>query len=387
MAQTNGLSVAGLFAGIGGIERGLTEAGVTAALLCESYEPARSVLRARFGEVPLCDDIREMDRLPDTDLVTAGFPCGDLSQAGRTAGITGEASGLVAEVFRLLSLNRTPMVLFENVRNMLYLDKGAAIRYLVTMLEELGSRWAYRLVDSRFAGVPQRRQRVFLLASRDLDPRRVLLADEHGEPADGRLRDDLFGFYWTEGRGGLGWARDAIPPLKAGSLGIPSPPGIWHPAGELGRRIVTPSISEAESLQRFPRGWTEPAASVCRRSGTRWKLVGNAVTVGVARWIGDRLLSPGVCNDVGTELTSQARWPVAAYGENGRVWAHDASAWPISVPYVHLSEVMDTANAKPLSARATAGFYRRAQRGSLRFVDGFLSDIAAHRDHMERAIC
>ena len=49
--------------------------------------------------------------------------------------------------------------------------------------------------------------------------------------------------------------------------------------------IVTPALGDAEELQGFPRGWTEPASSVSSRKGTRWKLVGNAVTTGVSRWI------------------------------------------------------------------------------------------------------
>lgn len=70
-------------------------------------------------------------------------------------GITGKASGLVSEVFRLIRRPVPPMLLLENVRNMLVLDSGAAMRYLVDELESLGYRWAYRLVDSRFTGVPR----------------------------------------------------------------------------------------------------------------------------------------------------------------------------------------------------------------------------------------
>ena len=62
-------------------------------------------------------------------------------------GIAGEASGLVAEVFRLLRGRRVPLLMLENVRNMLILNKGEAMRYLVDEVEALGYRWAYRLVD------------------------------------------------------------------------------------------------------------------------------------------------------------------------------------------------------------------------------------------------
>ena len=287
-------TVAGLFAGIGGIELGLERAGMQTELLCEWWEPARAVLEHRFPAVPVEPDVRDLEKLPPVDLLTAGFPCTDLSQAGRMKGITGEASGLVGEVFRLLRDRRVPWVLLENVRNMLVLDGGHAMNFLVEEFESLGYRWAYRLVDSRFTGVAQRRQRVIFLASLEGDPRDVLFADEAGEPDESYYRDDAFGFYWTEGLRGLGWARDAVPTLKGGStIGIPSPPAIWHPTAPIGHRIVTPSISEAEQLQGFPAGWTQQSDAVSSRKGTRWKLVGNAVTVGVSEWVAGRLASPG----------------------------------------------------------------------------------------------
>ena len=182
MSSSSPLTVAGLFAGIGGIELGLQESGAEAQLLCEWWEPAQAVLRSRFAGVPVVGDIRDVDRLPDVGLVTAGFPCTDLSQAGRTAGIGGNSSGLVGEVFRLLRDQRAPLLMLENVRNMLVLDKGKAMRFLISELEALGYRWAYRLVDSRFTGVPQRRQRVIFLASQDLDPSSVLSQTTQGSP-------------------------------------------------------------------------------------------------------------------------------------------------------------------------------------------------------------
>jgi DNA (cytosine-5)-methyltransferase 1 len=389
VSSTSSFSVAGLFAGIGGIELGLAESGAHAELLCEWWEPAQAVLTARFPGVPVLGDVREVDRLPDVDVLTAGFPCTDLSQAGRTKGITGEASGLVGEVFRLLKDRRVPIVVLENVRNMLVLDKGEAMRFLIEQIEALGYRWAYRLVDSRFTGVAQRRQRVIFVASIDVDPASVVLADDAGEPDTDWFDDSVFGFYWTEGLRGVGWANDAVPTLKAGStIGIPSPPAIWVPGEDGDRRIVTPRIEDAEELQGFPRGWTEPAFDVSPRKGTRWKLVGNAVTVGVSRWVGERIVDPG--EQVGHEATlvSGAKWPTAAHGANGKAWGAEVSMWPQQRPYQHLSDAVDLDEAPPLSARATAGFLERANRSSLTFADGFIEEMTEHLSVMaeERAV-
>jgi DNA (cytosine-5)-methyltransferase 1 len=379
-------SVGGLFAGIGGIELGLGSAGMHTELLCELWAPARAVLEHRFPGVPVEPDVRDLSSLPSVDLVTAGFPCTDLSQAGGTGGITGEASGLVGEVFRLLTVQRTPWVLLENVRNMLVLDGGRAMRFLVNEFESLGYRWAYRLVDSRFTGVPQRRQRVIFLASRDGDPREVLFADDAGEPNDVHFREDAFGFYWTEGLRGLGWARDAVPTLKGGStIGIPSPPAVWHPGGGFGRRIVTPSIDEAEQLQGFARGWTSAADSVSKRKGTRWKLVGNAVTVGVSEWVASCLVAPRGFDVEVRRLSDASLWPKAGFGVGGKRWAVDVSMWPVHQPYVHLSDLVDLSRAEPLSVRAAAGFLARANRGSLHIDKRFMLDVAAHVDRSAAA--
>src|SRR5690606_31593200 len=111
-----------------------------------------------------------------------GFPCQDLSQAGMTAGIRGERSGLVDEVFRLVRTNDVPWLLLENVPFMLQLHRGQALEHIVTALEQLGYTWAYRVIDSRCMGLPQRRERVYIVASKVGDPRDVLLAQDSDGP-------------------------------------------------------------------------------------------------------------------------------------------------------------------------------------------------------------
>lgn len=371
----------GLFSGIGGLELPFHRDGGKAVLLCDVWEPSRRVLAARFPDVPIHDDIATLKSLPaGAQVVTAGFPCTDLSQAGRTAGIGGKESGLVAHVFRLLETAKIDWLVLENVRNMLVLDRGKAMSYLVTRLEELRFRWAYRLVDSRFSGVPHRRHRVLFVASRKHDPREVLFADEAGEPDETVMREDAFGFYWTEGLSGLGWAKDAVPPLKGGStVGIPSPPAIWIPNAPDGRRIVTPSIEDAEALQGFPRGWTSPA-SAGTKNGPRWKLVGNAVSVGVSSWLVERLRRPGATCVSSETWSHAAKWPDAAYGTAGKVWKFHASCWPQRRPYQHLTDVVKVARAEALSHRATCGFLDRASRSNLRFDKEFLADLERHAE-------
>jgi DNA (cytosine-5)-methyltransferase 1 len=376
------LRVAGLFAGIGGIEHGLHLAGHETELLCEIDESARAVLAHHFPNVTIVSDIRDLNSVPPVDLVTAGFPCQDLSQAGKTAGIGGTQSGLVGEVFRLIEPTDIRWLLLENVPFMLQLDKGKAMRFLTMKLEELGFAWAYRTVDARNFGIPQRRQRVMLLASRTDDPRDVLLMGE-GTPPLASSEDCPCGFYWTEGTRGLGWAVDAVPTLKGGStIGIPSPPAIWM--RHAGGMIVQPEIRDAERLQGFPADWTLPAVRCGKaKKGARWKLVGNAVAVPLAQWVGERLKSPRPYDGTGDrELHDDDPWPDAAWGNAGQHFAAPLSMWPVTTPYQHLAEFLRYPPV-PLSARATAGFLRRARASGLRFAEGFLDAIAAHLARMQ----
>lgn len=375
------MKVAGLFAGIGGLEQGLTEAGHTTSLLCEIWDPARAVLSARMPDVPCVKDVRELLELPDeVELLVGGFPCQDLSQAGLTAGIGGARSGLVAEVFRLLDKRRVPWVVLENVSFMLQLGGGRATSMLVEAFEERGYRWAYRVVNT-LSFLPQRRERVlFVATTSDTDPASVLLVDEV-EPLLASTNLDAYahGFYWTEGIRGLGWAADAIPTLKNGStVGIASPPAILLPSGE----VVTPDIRDAERLQGFPADWTKPPDQIGRAS-PRWSLVGNAVSVPVAKWLGKRLASPSNYQaDRDRRLPENGRWPKAARFDGALRYAVAINAFPDLSKRPNLVDFLQY-EGKLLSARATRGFLLRTERAKLRFPDGFLDRLRKHLRRME----
>lgn len=374
------MRVAGLFAGIGGLELGLRAAGHEAVLLAENWAPAAAVLSARFDGAPNAGDVAALKALPrGVELLTAGFPCQDLSQAGRTAGIGGRRSGLVDHVFRLLDRRRIPWVVLENVSFMLHLDGGRAMARLVAAFEERGYRWAYRVVNS-LAFTPQRRERVFFVASRDGRPEDVLFADEATPPERATALDThAHGFYWTEGIRGLGWAPDSVPTLKNGStVGIASPPAILFPDGMIGK----PDIRDAERLQGLPENWTEPAEAVCRASW-RWSLIGNAVTAPVAEWVGGRLEAPGR-HDAARDrpMPGDGRWPRAARFDGERTHAVDISAFPVWRRRRALAAFLRHP-VEPLSVRATAGFLERTGRSTLRFVPGFRERVAAHLARMQ----
>lgn len=109
---------------------------------------------------------------PRIDLLAGGFPCQDLSVAGRRAGLAGDRSGLFFEFARIAETLRPRWVLVENVPGLLSSNGGRDFGVVLGTLADLGYGVAWRTLDSRFFGVPQRRRRVFILgALADGDPR------------------------------------------------------------------------------------------------------------------------------------------------------------------------------------------------------------------------
>ena len=369
------MAVTGLFAGIGGFELAFSQAGIEANLLVEIDQDASNVLRRRFPKADIQANVLDVTDIPeDTTILTSGFPCQNLSMAGDKSGIGGTKSGIVKKMFDLIERSGVPMIVIENVYFMLQLDSGNAMEWLVDRFEELEYRWAYRVVDSMGFGLPQRRRRVYFVATRDLDPRTVLFADETTAAAapDANLTRPL-GFYWTEGRSGLGLTVDGIPPLKVGSaLGIASPPAVLFPDGE----VLTPSLEACERLQGFECGWTDIPGGAIKR-GARWRMVGNAVSVPVAQWVAARIQDPGEVADLGEiSLANWRGWPDAAWNVGGERIGVNATDRPLSAPRPSIVDFRDPTWSR-LSDRALDGFIGRAEAGGLRMPDGFLNALRA----------
>eukprot|EP00887_Chlorella_sp_A99_P001977 scaffold18.g1977.t1 len=295
------MKVASLFSGCGGLDQGLHQAGHEVILLCDSDPGARQVLRQQFPGVRVHEDVTSLERLPrETELLTAGFPCIDRARD---------------------DCHPVPWVLLENVEALLDRHGGEppVAQYVVRRLIDLGyGSWAYRVVNSAGFGLPNRRRRVFIVASLHGDARDGLAK------CTGSCRKLFAGRRCFECH--TAYIRQPAHSHEEVSYALDMGNAMSQAGEDVVPTFTTSNdrmllllangksgylrIEDAERLQGLPEGYTKPAwplqtpgvgahRALSRRdadaevaASKRWDLLGNAVTVPVARWIGERLASP-----------------------------------------------------------------------------------------------
>jgi DNA (cytosine-5)-methyltransferase 1 len=160
-----------LFAGIGGFDLALERQGVKVVASVEIDKKAQDVLRKHFPHSTIFGDIQGVtgEQLiaagfePANGIITGGFPCQDLSVAGKRAGLEGKRSGLFWEICRILDETRTQTFILENVPGLLNSGGGRDMAIVLEALVKLGYRVGWRVLDAQYFGVPQRRRRVFIV--------------------------------------------------------------------------------------------------------------------------------------------------------------------------------------------------------------------------------
>ena len=159
-----------LFAGVGGFDLALTRNGAEVVASVEIDKNARKVLANRFPNTTHLEDVKNVTGQQLFDLgfnsdgiIVGGFPCQDLSVAGKRRGLAGERSGLFFEVVRLLDETKAKWFILENVPGLLSSNGGRDLGIVIGALAELGYGVAYRILDAQYFGVPQRRRRIFIV--------------------------------------------------------------------------------------------------------------------------------------------------------------------------------------------------------------------------------
>lgn len=294
---------ASFFSGIGGFDLGFERTGFTITVQCEIEKYCNTILQNHWPDVKRFTDIRDVTSVPLSDVWAGGFPCQDVSVArmGPRAGLRGKSSGLFFEFARLLEQHRPRILVIENVPGLLSSHGGRDFGIVIQTLAELGYGVGWRVLNSRYFGVPQSRQRVYIVGChRDRrGPAEVLFEPERSQGHAAESRPN---------------GKAALSPFKT-SFGNPvhGPvvPGIayclyacsarhtgtdWsrtyvtYPTGKVRRLLPI----ECERVQGFPDNWTVApedngwgdADSV---DSLRYYALGNAVSVVVAEWLAARI--------------------------------------------------------------------------------------------------
>lgn len=161
------ITIGSLFSGIGGFELGLERAIPNSKTIwqCEQNKFARKVLEKHWPDVPIYHDIKEMKHgtIDIVDIIVGGFPCQDISQAGKRKGIAnGERSGLWFEMLRIIDMVRPRIAIAENVTAIT--QKGRGMDIVLSSLSKIGYDVEWIDVRASDEGAPHKRERIFFVA-------------------------------------------------------------------------------------------------------------------------------------------------------------------------------------------------------------------------------
>jgi len=154
-----------LFSGIGGFDLGFERAGMECVWQVEIDKDCQRVLNKHFPDSERFEDVSTVREFPAVDVICGGFPCQDLSVAGKRKGLAGERSGLWFEFLRIAQSNLPRFLVIENVPGLLSSDEGRDFAVILRGLVECGYCLAWRIIDAQYDGVAQRRRRVFIVGS------------------------------------------------------------------------------------------------------------------------------------------------------------------------------------------------------------------------------
>ena len=299
-----------LFSGIGGFELGIQQAyediqrrsGKTSQGMGDKPVSSNIEQRREQEQHPTCVGYSEIDKyaiqiyekhfkhknygditkidtatLPDFDLIVGGFPCQAFSIAGKRKGFEDTRGTLFFEIARIIQSKQPRLLLLENVKGLLSHDDGRTFKTIISTLAELGYDCQWQVLNSKNFGVPQNRERVFIIGHLRGTSRPKVFPFAESNPA-----------YLEEITSEVSDAQRIYNPdgiaktLKGLGGGLGAKTGMYQLENAKIRRL-TPT--ECERLQGFPDGWTEGVSDT-----QKYKCLGNAVTVNVIKAIADLLL-------------------------------------------------------------------------------------------------
>jgi DNA (cytosine-5)-methyltransferase 1 len=197
-----------LFAGIGGFDLAMERNDINVVASVEIDKNCNKVLAKHFPNTKQFNDITEVKGsdligagfTPSKGIITGGFPCQDLSVAGKRAGLAGTRSGLFWEAARIVDETQSEYFVIENVPGLLTSNSGADFAVVLGTMADLGYSVAWRVLDAQYFNVPQRRKRVFIVGRRDPEstsPSKILFnktSSRRSSAPEQSAREEVTGF-------------------------------------------------------------------------------------------------------------------------------------------------------------------------------------------------
>lgn len=303
------MKVISLFSGAGGLDLGLIQAGNIVIWANDIDKDAVETYKENIGKHIICDDIKNIDitTLPTADVVVGGFPCQGFSQANRLRSINDDRNRLYRFFYTTIKAKLPKFFIAENVKGILSLGRGEAIKQIVADFEEAGYITSVNLVNMADYGIPQTRQRVFIIGQRkDLgDTIRFVFPkpthskkgslsqwvsiekaiDHFPDPdTEHAVLNHIYSAYKVEYRNFTGHRKTdpdkPSPTILARGNGKGGVCAIPHYNGK--RRLT---IRESASVQTFPEDF-----HFCGTMNSCYRQIGNAVPVMFAKLLGAELI-------------------------------------------------------------------------------------------------
>ena len=287
-----------MFTGIGGFELGIEQSDINTELVgyAEIDKYAILIFEKQFTGVTNYGDATAItaSNLPDFDLLVGGFPCQAFSIAGKQQGFSDTRGTLFFDIARICAEKRPRYVVLENVKGLLSHDGGQTFQRILRVLADLGYRVEWQVLNSKNFGVPQNRERVFIVGYLgERSGQEIFPLTTYSQSASVVALQQL---NKAESQGNRIYDSSGLATTlasQAGGLGAKT--GLYQIDTQV--RRLTPT--ECERLQGFPDGWTAGLSDT-----QRYKTLGNAVTVPVVTAVINQLVKTFINDKASTHLTT-----------------------------------------------------------------------------------
>lgn len=301
-----------LCAGIGGFRQALENLGCECVGYSEIDKHAIKLYSAWYNDECNFGDITkiEAEKLPDFELLVGGFPCQAFSVAGKRGGFNDTRGTIFFDFARIMKAKKPKFAIFENVKGLLNHDGGKTYETMLRTLDELGYNAQWGILNTKFHGLPQNRERVYIVANLRERSSTKILFERGNDSADKVERTEqstigaMTGLYKIGDIDGLNTQYSRVydsegvsTTINAQGGGLGAKTGLYN-AGDKVRRL-TPK--ECFRLQGFKDEMVELGYKLGISDTQLYKMAGNAVSVPVVEWVAQRVLNWDNLRNVGSD--------------------------------------------------------------------------------------